>query len=92
MAFFSCCHCAARPGALLLEVRQLLLEPRQTLLRCGIGFLSQRLALDLELHHAPLDLIQLCGHRVDLHAQARRGLVDEIDGLVREEPIGDVAV
>ncbi len=57
-----------------------------------VRLLAQRLALDLELHDAPLDLVELDRHRVDLHAQLRRGLVDEIDGLVGQEPVGDVAV
>ena len=32
------------------------------------------------------------GPGVDLHAQPRRGLVDQIDGLVRQEAGGDVAI
>ena len=32
------------------------------------------------------------GRRVDLHAQPRRGLVDEVDRLVGQEAVGDVAV
>ena len=31
-------------------------------------------------------------HRVDLDAQPRGGLVDQVDGLVRQEAVGDVAV
>ena len=38
------------------------------------------------------DLVDLRRHRVDLHAQACRRLVDQIDRLVGQEPIGDVAV
>ena len=56
--------------ALLLEVRELALEPLEPLLRRRVGLLAQRLALDLELHDAPLDLVELGRHRVDLHAQA----------------------
>jgi hypothetical protein len=32
------------------------------------------------------------GLEVDLHPQARRRLVDQVDGLVRQEAVGDVAV
>ena len=39
-----------------------------------------------------VDLVELRRHRVDLHPQPRRGLVDQIDRLVRQEPVGDVAV
>src|SRR5919206_446308 len=41
--------------------------------------------LDLELEHAPVDLVDLDRHRVDLDPQARGGLVDEVDGLVGQE-------
>ena len=37
------------------------------------------------------DLVQLLGHRVALHAQLGSGLVHQVDGLVREEALGDVA-
>src|SRR2546430_254024 len=39
-------------------------------------FLLQRLALDLELLDAALDLVDLGRHRVDLDLQARGSLVD----------------
>ena len=52
----------------------------------------ERLALNLQLHHAPLSFIQFGGHRIDLRAQPGRGFVDEIDGFVRQKTIGDVAV
>ena len=77
---------------LLLEVGELLLERRQARLRRVVGLLAQGLALDLELDAPALELVELDGHRVDLHAQARRGLVDEVDGLVGQEAVGDVAV
>jgi hypothetical protein len=32
------------------------------------------------------------GFRVDLHADARRRLVDQVDRLVRQLPVGDVAM
>ena len=57
-----------------------------------VGLLRERLALDLELHDAPLDLVDLGRHRVDLDAQPRGGLVDQVDRLVGQEAVGDVAV
>ena len=83
----------ARQGAaLFLQVGELLLELAEPLLRRLVAFLAQRLTLDLELHDAALELVELRRHRVDLHAQLRRRLVDQIDGLVGQESIGDVAV
>ena len=76
----------------LLEVGQLLLEDRQPGLRGVVGLLAQRFALDLELDPPALELVELDGHRIDLHAKSRRRFVDEVDRLVRQEPVGDVAV
>ena len=36
--------------------------------------------------------VDLLGHRIDLDAQSAGGLVDQVDGLVREVAAGDVAV
>ena len=79
-------------GASLPKVGQLLLEPGQALLRRRVGLLAERCALDLELLDAPLDLVDLDRHRVDLDAEAAGRLVDEVDGLVRQEPAGHVAM
>ena len=81
-----------QPAAILLEVGQLAVEPVEPLAGGLVLFLAERLALDLELHDAPLDLVELHGHRVDLHPQARRGLVDQVDRLVGQEAVGDVAI
>ena len=77
---------------LLLQIGELFLELLEALFRGLVFLFSQRLALDLELHHAAVDLIELGGHRVDFHSQLRRRLVDEIDRFVRQEAIGNVAV
>ena len=82
----------AQRAGLLLDVGELLLERLEARLRRVIALLAQRLALDLELDPPPLELVDLDRHRVDLHAQARRGLIDEIDRLVGQEAVGDVAV
>ena len=60
--------------------------------RRGVGFLLQGRLLDFELHDAALHLVDFLRNRIDLDAQAGRGLVDEVDGLVGEEAITDVAV
>ena len=79
-------------AALLLEVGELLLERGEARLRRVVGLLAEGLALDLELDPPPLELVEGDRHGVDLHAQPRRGLVDEVDGLVGQEALGDVAV
>ena len=79
-------------GDLLAQVGELLVERGEALLGGGVGLLGQRHPLDLELADAALDDVDLGGHRVDLDAQLGGGLVDEVDGLVGQEPAGEVAV
>ena len=54
--------------------------------------LLERRLLDLELHDPAGDRVELLRHRVDLGADHRAGLVDEVDRLVGQEAVGDVAV
>ena len=80
-------------GARLLpDLGELALERLEPCLRGVVLLLAQGLALDLQLDAAALQLVELDGHRVDLHAQPARRLVDEVDRLVRQEASADVAV
>ncbi len=54
--------------------------------------LLHRRQLDLELADTPLGLVELERRGVDLHAQPGGRLVDQVDRLVGELPVGDVAV
>ena len=47
--------------------------------------------LDLQLGHFSLQHIQLGGHGVDLRPHGGTRLVDQIDGLVRQKAVGDIA-
>ncbi len=67
-------------------------QPRQPVLRGRVGFLFQRLALDLELDHPPVELVERLRLAVHLHPQPARRLVHEVDRLVGQEAVGDVAV
>ena len=51
-----------------------------------------RLALDFQLHDAPLDLVNFRGKRIDLHAQSGGRFVHQVNRLVGKEPIRDVAL
>ena len=79
-------------GRLLLELGQFLIEPLQPFARGRVGLLLQRLALDLQLHDTPIELVQFLGLRIDRHAQPRRGFVHQVDRLVGQKAVGDVAV
>ena len=46
----------------------------------------------LQLHEPPLELVDLLGHALQLHRQAAGRLVHQVDRLVRQEAVGDVAV
>ena len=89
---FSAAHRLVTRGRFLFEVGQFLLEPLEAILRGVVRLDLQRFPLDLELHDAPVDLVELFRLGIDLHAQPRCGFVNEIDRLVRQEAVGDVAV
>ena len=57
-----------------------------------VGLLGQGRVLDLQPRHPAGQLVQLGRHGVDLGAQPGAGLVDQVDGLVGQEPVADVAV
>ncbi len=57
-----------------------------------VVFLGQGGFLDFQPHHSTADLVEFSGLGVDLRPQHRAGLVDEVDRLIREEAVGDVAV
>ena len=55
-------------------------------------FLQQRLPLDFQLQDAPLDFVDFHWQGIDLHAQTRGRFVDQVNGLVRQETVGNVAM
>src|SRR5215813_7765921 len=71
---------------------KLFFELLQPFARRRIGLLLQRLALDFELHTAAQNFVEFRRHRIDLGAQFRGGLVNQVNRLVGQEPVGDVAV
>ncbi len=56
-----------------------------------VGLFLQCFALDLEAHDLAAGLLQLGRHVLERYAQARSGLVDEVDDFVRQEPVCDIA-
>ncbi len=79
-------------GELALQRIDLGFQVGQALARGVVLFLLQHLALDLELDQAPFQAVQFFRLGVDLHADARGRLVHQVDGLVRQLAVGDVAV
>ena len=74
-----------------LKFTDLLFDLLETLLGGRIGLLLQRFAFDLELDDPAIELVERFRLRIDFHPQAARRLVDQIDGLVGQMPVGDVA-
>src|SRR5690606_24229632 len=64
----------------------------QALLGGLVVLALQRFALNLQLNQAPIQTVQLFGLGVDLHANAAGSLVDQVDGLIRQLAVGDVAM
>ena len=71
---------------------QLFLELCKARLRELVVLVFERSFLDLHLDDLTVDHVELGRHRVHLGADHRAGLVDEVDGLIGEEAVGDIAV
>ncbi len=74
-------------GSLLLHFGQLALHGLQPLLRVRIVLALQRRLLDLERRGPALQVVDLHRHAADLDRQRRRGFVDQVNGLVRQEAV-----
>ena len=74
------------------QVGELLAQFLQPGLAGRVVFLGERGLLDLQAHDPSGELIEFGGHGIDLGPDDRAGLVDQVDGLVRQEPVGYVAV
>ncbi len=68
---------------LVLQPRDFRLEVFQAALARIVTLLLERLALDLELQQAAVELIDFFRHGVDLHPDLGRGFVHQIDRLIR---------
>ena len=77
---------------LFLGVRELFLEPLKALPRGRVFLLTQPFALDFQLRDPATDLVELDRHARRFHPQLGGGLVDQVDRLVRQEPVADVAM
>ena len=88
LVFPLCLHAAE----LVLQFGQLFFQILQTALAQSIGLLFQADLLDLQLGDAVGQIIHLAGHAVHLGLDHGAGLIHQVDGLIRQETVGDVAV
>src|SRR5215471_20414378 len=77
---------------LFANLSQLALHGRKAFTRIRVVLLLQSLFFNLKLRGFALQLIDFRGHGIDLYAERRRSLVDEVDGFVGKESVGDVAM
>ena len=74
------------------EFGHLFLQSGQTLLRKFIRFLFQRGFLNLQLGDAVVHLVQFGGHRIQLGLDHGAGFIHQVDSLIGQETVGDIAV
>ena len=79
-------------GELPAELGRFLLDLGEPLLRVLLRLLGELPGRELELHEPPLHLVDLARHALQFHRDPARRLVHEVDRLVGEEAVGDVAV
>ena len=79
-------------GVLLLQAGDALLQVFEAPTAGFVAFLLQGLHFHLLLDEAALQAVHGLRLRIDFHAYAAGGLVDQVDGLVRKLPVGDVPV
>ena len=56
------------------------------------GFFGELAVGQFELRDAALDLVDFARHAFEFHRQAAGGFVDQVDGFVGQEAVGDVAL
>ena len=78
-------------GGFPAQPLQLVFDRAETLVRGVVVFLAEGLTLDFQVRNAAVEIVDFNGHGADLQAQGGAGLVDQVDGLVGQEAVGDVA-
>ena len=61
-------------------------------MRCFVFLALDGFALDLQLNQSAIQLVHDLGFGIQLDFDFGRGFVDQINRLVRQKPVGDVAV
>ena len=77
---------------LAFQPSDFLLQQVQTFFRRLVALLLQRLAFDLELDQASVEPIHFLRLGIDLHADAAGRFIHQVDGLVGQIAVGDVAM
>ena len=79
-------------GRFLVQVGDPAFDVLKAFFRFRIGFTRQRLPFDLELEDLAFQFVDLLGERIDRDADARSGLIDQIDRFVWKKAVRYVAI
>ena len=82
----------AQAGQLVLELGDFLFDLGQPVLRGFLGLFGQLPSGQFQLAQPALDFVDLRGDAFQFHRQAAGRFVHQVDGLVGQEAVGDVAV
>ena len=82
----------AQVGQAAAEIGHFLLDFLSALLGVFLGLVGQLAVGQFQLHQPPLHLVDLLRHALQLHRQAAGRFVHQVDGLVRQKAVGDIAV
>ena len=89
---FSASHCSRRLASLRLQLGHLVFDFGEAVLGVLFGFVGELPGGQFQLHEAALHLVDFGRHAFQLHRQPAGGFVHQVDRLVGQEAIGDVAV
>ena len=78
--------------ALFFQLGKFFVQMFHPRLGSGVGFLAEGLFFNFQLHNLSGDLIQLCRHAVNFRTNLGSRLVHQVDGLVRQEPVGNIPI
>src|ERR1017187_4338783 len=79
-------------GCLAAHRLQLVFDVAQALAGSVILLLAEGLALDFQVRGAAVQVVDFDGHGADLEAQRGAGFVDQVERLVGQETVRDIAV
>ena len=82
----------AQRALFFLEVSELFSERCQPFSAGVVLFVLERRLLDLQLHDTARNIVEFGRHGVDVRPDHGAGLVHQVDGLVGQEAVGNVAV
>ena len=79
-------------AALLFQIGQFFAQGVQPVFRRLVAFLGQSRFLDLQLDDPAVEAFDFLRLGFHFHPDAARGLVHQVDRLVRQESVGNIAI